>query len=79
MGQVSRENVFEMYSKSVLLFPSFVESFGLPLLEARLSECIIIASSCPFCREILDGYDKVSYFEPMEYRKMGKLINEVAC
>lgn len=73
-GAISRENVFELYTKSVLLFPSFVESFGLPLLEARLSDTYIIASDCSFCKEILDKYDKAYYFEPMDFKGMGNLI-----
>ncbi|MDY4671153.1 MAG: glycosyltransferase [Oliverpabstia sp.] len=73
-GQISREKVFEMYAKSVLLFPSYVESFGLPLLEARMSGTYIIASDCPFSHEILSGYDKAKFFEEMDYKKMGELI-----
>lgn len=70
-GSIPREQVFEMYTKSVLLFPSFVESFGLPLLEARLSGTFIVASDCQFSREILDGYANVNYFQELDYEKMG--------
>lgn len=73
-GQIPREKVFDMYASSVLLFPSYVESFGLPLLEARLTGTYVIASDCPFSREILDGYDKAMYFSEMDYKAMGKLI-----
>lgn len=73
-GQMPREKVFEMYTKSILLFPSYVESFGLPLLEARLSGTYIVASDCPFSREILNGYDKAFYFSEMDYEKMGDFI-----
>lgn len=73
-GQVPRDKVFEMYANSVLLFPSYVESFGLPLLEARLTGTYVIASDCPFSREILNGYDKASFFPEMEYEEMGRLI-----
>ena len=73
-GQMSREKVFEMYANSVLLFPSYVESFGLPLLEARLTGTYVIASDCPFCREILDGYEKAMFFNEMDYETMGKHI-----
>lgn len=73
-GQMSREKVFDMYTSSILLFPSYVESFGLPLLEARLSGTYIVASDCPFSREILNGYDKAFYFPEMDYEKMGDYI-----
>lgn len=73
-GQIPREKVFEMYARSVLLFPSYVESFGLPLLEARLTGTYVIASNCPFSREILDGYEKALFFDEMDYKMMGKHI-----
>ena len=73
-GPISREKVFELYTNSVLLFPSYVESFGLPLLEARLTGTYVIASDCPFCREILEGYDKALFFDEMDYKMMGKHI-----
>ncbi|MDD3252111.1 MAG: glycosyltransferase [Lachnospiraceae bacterium] len=74
MGQVSREKVFELYANSILLFPSFVESFGLPLLEARLTNTYVVASDCPFCREILDGYAKARFFDPLNYTDMAEKI-----
>lgn len=73
-GPISRAKVFEMYAKSILVFPSYVESFGLPLLEAKLTETYIIASDTPFCREILNEYDKVEFFEEMDYQTLGDLI-----
>jgi len=63
-----------MYAKSILVFPSYVESFGLPLLEAKLTGTYIIASDTPFCREILNGYDNVEFFEEMDYKKLGEQI-----
>lgn len=77
LGQIPREKVFDLYTKSVLLFPSFVESFGLPLLEGRLSGTYILASNCPFCKEILDGYDKAYYFEALDYQKLGNMICKI--
>ena len=62
IGSIPQTEVFEHYSKSILLFPSFIETFGLPLLEAKMHEAPIIASDCAFSHEILDDYPKVSYF-----------------
>lgn len=73
-GQVPREKVFELYTKSVLLFPSFVESFGLPLLEARLSGAYVLAADCPFSREILDGYKNAEFYSPLDYKKLAGQI-----
>ncbi|MGO4988725.1 glycosyltransferase [Gallicola sp. Sow4_E12] len=62
IGRISKTQVYEYYSKSILIFPSYIETFGLPLLEARIHQSPILASDCPFSREILHDYDKVSYF-----------------
>ena len=73
-GPISREEVFDKYAKSVLLFPSYVESFGLPLFEAKMTGTYIIASDTPYSREILTGYDKAIFFDEMDYQIMGKEI-----
>lgn len=76
-GSVPRKDVFDMYAKSVLIFPSYVESFGLPLLEAKLTGTYIIASDTSFCHEILNGYDKVEFFKEMDYKTLGNIILKV--
>lgn len=63
VGDISHDQVMQYYSESVLIFPSYIETFGLPLLEARECKSPIIASDMPFSREILSDYDKVNYFD----------------
>lgn len=78
-GPISREEVFLRYQDSILLFPSFVESFGLPLLEAKLSGTPIVAADMPFSREILHDYDKVLFFNSTDEIEMGEKILEILC
>lgn len=73
-GPVPREEVFQIYTRSVLLFPSYVESFGLPLLEARLTGSPIIASDTPFSSEILEGYENALFFKEMDFEMLGNHI-----
>ena len=61
VGRINRDEVFRLYRRTTLLFPSKLESYGLPLLEARTVETYIIASDTPFAREILEGYSKVCF------------------
>lgn len=61
-GRFPREEVFALYAKSVVLFPSYIETFGMPLLEARLSGTPILAADTPFSREILEGCANVQFF-----------------
>ncbi|ERJ10939.1 glycosyltransferase [Haloplasma contractile] len=80
IGMISIEKVYDFYSKSVLLFPSFIETFGLPLLEAKMHQTPIIASDCAFSREILDDYNRVEFFDPFNSvnlsEKMLTLLNK---
>lgn len=66
LGQLSRTHVMDQYSKSVLIFSSYLETFGLPLLEARKTGTLILASDCDFSREILYGYDGAIFFDPFD-------------
>lgn len=68
--------VMKEYTRSVLLFPSYIETFGLPLLEARMSGSPILASDCPFSHEILDDYDGVSYFDPFRPEELAALMKQ---
>lgn len=73
-GTIPRENVMEYYARSVLVFPSVVETYGLPVLEARLTGTPILASDMPFCHEILDGYENVQFFDPDSAQDLAQLM-----
>ena len=60
VGHISRDRLVEIYRESVLLFVSRLESFGLPLMEARVLGIPVIATRQPFSEEILDGYDQAT-------------------
>lgn len=77
-GKIPREEVFKMYAQSVLVFPSYVESFGLPLLEARLTGTYVIASDCPFSKEILEGYEKAEFFSELDYKILAEQLLKVS-
>lgn len=78
IGSISREMVFDYYTKSTLLFPSFVESLALPLVEAKMHETPIIASDCPFSREVLAGYKRAVYFDPFNEDELKtKMLNQM--
>lgn len=66
IGNISREEVFEKYCNSILVFPSYIETVGLPLLEAKKCNTPIIASDTAFSHELLDSYDNVNFFDPFD-------------
>ena len=57
LGKISHKKVLSMFKKSILLFPSFDETFGLPLIEASSIGTPIVASNRNFVKEIcLNAY-----------------------
>ncbi|NLA27302.1 MAG: glycosyltransferase family 4 protein, partial [Firmicutes bacterium] len=53
IGSLSRKEVFDYYSKSILIFPSYIESFALPLHEAMAHGAPILATKQLLSREVL--------------------------
>lgn len=75
-GSKPRKEIFDLYSKSVMIFPSYVESFGLPLLEARISGSPILAGKMPFCQEILEEYQNVMYYELEDAKTLAEYMKK---
>ncbi|WP_253724371.1 glycosyltransferase [Sporosarcina sp. HYO08] len=74
IGSISREKVFSYYTQSVLIFPSYIETFGLPMLEAKLHGGIVLASDSPFSHEILDDYKNAYFFESFDSTRLAELM-----
>jgi glycosyltransferase involved in cell wall biosynthesis len=79
LGRISREEVFERYKKDILLFPSYIETFGYPPAEARAVGGRILASDCPFCHEVLEGYSLSEYFDPFKPAELAALMEKAIC
>lgn len=57
-GVMPFESVCAMYRNcDALVYPSFIETFGLPLIEAAMTGMPIIAADLPYAREVLAGYE----------------------
>lgn len=74
---LSREEVFAEYNRSTLVFPSYIETFGMPLGEARQFGNPILASDAGFSREVLSGYDNAHFFNPFDEGALADLMQEV--
>ncbi|MFR0496454.1 glycosyltransferase [Limosilactobacillus reuteri subsp. suis] len=77
LGHIPREKVLKMYENNVLLFPSYIESFGLPLVEAALKADIILAADTEFAREILNQYQNVYFYKYTDAKKLADLMEKV--
>lgn len=64
IGLQSREKVCELYENSdCLIFPSKLETWGMPLMEAKAYGLPIIAADLPYAHESVGKYEKVSFFD----------------
>lgn len=62
LGKITHEQVIWMYQQvDVLVFPSYIETLGLPLIEAASEGLPVIASDLDYSREVLRGYEGVAF------------------
>lgn len=67
IGKIPYKKVLEYYKNSdILVFPSYLETLGLPLLEAQLFELNILVSDYPYSREIIGEYKKVEFIKSFD-------------
>jgi len=79
IGHQPRSEMIQLYnSSSAMVFPSYLESFGLPLIEAASIGLPIIVSDLPYSREILGTYDGAKFINDyMSKRAWAQAITEV--
>ncbi|MGL5903663.1 MAG: glycosyltransferase [Cetobacterium sp.] len=72
IGKISYEKVLEYYKSSdLLVFPSYLETFGLPLEEAQQFNLGILVGEFPYSREVCQKYEKVKFIDvniPFEWK-----------
>lgn len=77
IGKIPYEEVIAYYNRSTLLFPSYIETFGYPLTEARKMGAIVLASDCAFSREALENYENAYFFNPFDSKELASLMKKV--
>lgn len=79
LNNISHEKVISLYLKSgALIFPSIVESFGLPLIEATQVGLPIIASELDYVRDVCDPVQTFDPNSPTSIARAVKRFLEVA-
>jgi glycosyltransferase involved in cell wall biosynthesis len=77
LGVISRSKVFSMYSfVDTLIFPSKIETWGLPISEFKIFNKPIILADLPYARETIGCYSKVSFFPPDNYIALANLMKQ---
>ncbi|GHU81671.1 hypothetical protein FACS189415_0470 [Bacteroidia bacterium] len=70
------DELFEVYNKAIaLVFPSYYEGFGIPILEAFESSCPVLLSDTSCFPEI--AKDCALYFPPKDIKQFGECLENV--
>jgi len=76
VGEVPYDEVHRYYhGASLFVFPSHLESFGIPLLEAMASGVPIVASDMPVFREV--AQNAAFYADPFDVPALAEAMSEV--
>lgn len=76
-GFLSQGTLRAQYSTAdALVFPSKLETWGLPLSEFRAYGKPIFASDLPYARETLSGYEQACFFDPDDSNTLSQLLRE---
>lgn len=75
MGKIPYKETLRLYkSADALLFPSTIETLGLPLLEAASFGLKIIAPDVDYAHEVLEDYEGVQYVKADDAEEWGSAI-----
>ena len=59
-----------------LIFPSKVETWGLPISEAKAYKKPMFLANLPYAKEACGNYEKVSFFNQNNATELAKMITE---
>jgi glycosyltransferase involved in cell wall biosynthesis len=78
IGKQSAAEMHELYASSdAIVFPSKLETWGLPLSEAKAYNKCILAADLPYAREAIGNYSLVSLFPVESADALAKLMADI--
>lgn len=78
IGLIKREAVYDIYSKTdCLIFPSKLESWGLPISEFKQFDKPLFVADLPYAHESVSNYDKAAYFNPSNASQLANLMKDL--
>jgi glycosyltransferase involved in cell wall biosynthesis len=78
MGRISLDEVHKLYGKTdCLLFPSKLETWGLPISEFAEYKKPMIISDLPYAHETASGARKTFYFNPDNAEELANIMEDV--
>jgi glycosyltransferase involved in cell wall biosynthesis len=78
VGRLSRIQMDDYYSRSdCLVFPSRMETWGLPISEAKNFNIPILVADLPYAHETIGKYKKVKFFDPLDAIYLSRIMEMV--
>ncbi len=78
IGLISREQCEEYYRNSeTLIFPSLLETWGLPISEFKLYKKKMIMADLPYAHEAANGAEKGCFFNPYKPEQLAKIMKSI--
>ena len=74
IGRISRNKVFEYYQKSILVFPSYLETVGLPIYEAMKLGCPVLLADLAYARGVARDYKDAHFFDYQDKNELMELM-----
>jgi glycosyltransferase involved in cell wall biosynthesis len=79
LGLLSIERVFALYGKAgCLMFPSRLETWGLPITEFKTTGKPILAADLPYAHETLGNYDLCAFFDPDDPANLAEMMRQAS-
>ena len=77
-GLQPREKVFDYYARaSALLFPSLLETWGLPISEFKQTGKAMLLADLPYAHETLGTYEKALFFNPTAAHDLAEKMESI--
>lgn len=71
IGRQERSRIFELYGEvDALIFPSKLETWGLPITEFKQTGKPVFVADLPYGHETTGDYEKAFFFDPMDGRAL---------
>ena len=78
VGRQTSGDLTVLYKQSkAVIFPSKLETWGLPITEAIAFKKIILAANLPYAYETVGEYGDVAYFDPQNPKALAELMQSV--
>lgn len=79
LGRVTRDQVYAHYGRSdCLIFPSRLETWGMPLTEFKAFKKPILAADLPYAHETIGNYGLARFFSPDDPVALASLMIDIA-